>query len=83
MAAQRAAQRVPAWPVSVVPALDRIVQPPRGMTLWRDVRHSARLSFRHRGTALLVTVCLSLGIGIVTTMFASADPWLFRPLPQG
>ena len=46
-----------------------------------DVRHALRVIVRHRGTALLAVVCLSLGIGIVATMFASADPWLFRPLP--
>jgi predicted permease len=51
------------------------------MALWRDVRHAVRVLFRHRGTALLATACMALGIGIVTTMFASADPWLFRPLP--
>jgi hypothetical protein len=29
----------------------------------------------------LAILCLGLGIGLQTTMFASGDPWLFRPLP--
>jgi predicted permease len=47
----------------------------------RALRHAARMLARFRGTTLLAITCLALGIGIVATMFASADPWLFRPLP--
>ena len=36
---------------------------------------------RNRGSSALAILCLGLGIGLQTTMFASGDPWLFRPLP--
>jgi putative ABC transport system permease protein len=49
--------------------------------LWHDVRHGARVLIHHRGTFVLAALCLGLGVGINTTMFASADPWLFRSLP--
>jgi predicted permease len=49
--------------------------------LWLDVRHGLKFLWRHRSSSLLAITCLGLGIGLHTTMFASADPWLFRPLP--
>jgi putative ABC transport system permease protein len=49
--------------------------------LWGDVRHGLRVLARNRGPSLLAVLCLGLGIGLHTTMFAGADPWLFRPLP--
>jgi len=49
--------------------------------LWSDVRHGLRVLARNRGPSLLAVLCLGLGIGLHTTMFAGADPWLFRPLP--
>jgi putative ABC transport system permease protein len=49
--------------------------------LWGDARHGLRVLVRNRGATLLAVLCLGLGIGLVTTMFAGADPWLFRPLP--
>ena len=54
----------------------------RGMgKLWVDVRHGLRLLKRNRGSSALAILCLGLGIGLQTTMFAAGDPWLFRPLP--
>jgi len=49
--------------------------------LWQDVRQGARTLVRHRGSAALAAGCLAVGIGVAITMFTTADPWLFRPLP--
>ncbi len=49
--------------------------------LWTDIRHGLRVLVRNGGASTLAVVCLGFGIGIQTTMFAGADPWLFRPLP--
>jgi predicted permease len=49
--------------------------------LWADLRHGLRVLARNRGPSTLAALCLGLGIGVHTTMFAGADPWLFRPLP--
>jgi len=46
-----------------------------------ETRQGLRLLMRNRGSSLLAILCLGLGIGLQTTMFASGDPWLFRPLP--
>jgi predicted permease len=51
------------------------------MTVLGELRHSARMLLRYRATTLLAVACLALGTGVVATMFASADPWLFRPMP--
>jgi predicted permease len=49
--------------------------------LWAEMRHGLRILIRNRGSSVLAILCLGLGIGLQTTMFASGDPWLFRPLP--
>jgi putative ABC transport system permease protein len=49
--------------------------------LLAEIRQALRFLRRQRGASVLAIVCLGLGIGLHTTMFASADPWLFRPLP--
>ena len=49
--------------------------------LWADLRHGLQFLLRNRGPSALAVLCLGLGIGLQATMFASADPWLFRPLP--
>ncbi len=36
---------------------------------------------RSPGVSILAVLCLALGTAVHTTMFAGADPWLFRPLP--
>jgi putative ABC transport system permease protein len=36
---------------------------------------------RTPGASATAVVCLALGTAVVTTIFAGADPWLFRPLP--
>jgi predicted permease len=49
--------------------------------LWEEAHHGFRSLIRHWGSSVLAILCLGLGIGLQTTMFASGDPWLFRPLP--
>ena len=50
-------------------------------TLFADVRHAFRALQRRAGSSILAVLCLGVGIAVQTTMFAGADPWLFRPLP--
>ncbi|HET9314947.1 MAG TPA: ABC transporter permease, partial [Vicinamibacteria bacterium] len=50
-------------------------------TFLADVRHALRSLQRRKGAAVLAVLCLGVGIAVQTTMFAGADPWLFRPLP--
>src|SRR5262249_40535540 len=50
-------------------------------TLPLEARRAWRVLARSPGSSLLAVLCLGLGIGLHTTMFAGADPWLFRPLP--
>src|SRR5512134_2626560 len=50
-------------------------------TLWADVRHTFRTLVRNAGSSALAILCLGFGIAVQTTIFAGADPWLFRPLP--
>jgi predicted permease len=50
-------------------------------TLLADVRHAFRVLVRNAGSSTLAVLCLGFGIAVQTTMFAGADPWLFRPLP--
>lgn len=60
----------------------RVVLTIPGMSgLWVDVRQGLRVLARNRGASTLAVVCFGLGIALTTTMFAGADPWLFRPLP--
>ena len=49
--------------------------------VWAEICHGLRGLLRHWGSSGLAILCLGLGIGLQTTMFASGDPWLFRPLP--
>jgi len=49
--------------------------------LWAEARYGLRMLVRNWGSSVLAILCLGLGIGLQTTMFASGDPWLFRPLP--
>lgn len=44
------------------------------ISAWRSLR-------THRGATAAIVAVLSLGIGLVTTMFALADPFVARPLP--
>jgi predicted permease len=43
--------------------------------------HVFRALRRTPGASATAVACLALGTAVVTTMFAGADPWLFRPLP--
>ena len=49
--------------------------------LTRDLRHAVRSLLRTRGLSAVAILCMGLGIGVCATLFATANPWLFRPLP--
>src|SRR4051812_37478766 len=51
------------------------------MTVWRDLRHAARLLAAAPGFTLLATLVLALGIGATSTIFSLLDAALLRPLP--
>jgi len=51
------------------------------MTVWRDLRHAARLLVAAPGFTLLATLVLALGIGATSTIFSLLDAALLRPLP--
>jgi putative ABC transport system permease protein len=46
-----------------------------------DFRFAARSLGRTPGLSLIAVLCMGLGIGVAATLFALANPWLFRPLP--
>jgi hypothetical protein len=46
-----------------------------------SLRCAVRSLLRNKGLSLLAILCMGLGIGTCVTLFAGADPWLFRPLP--
>ena len=61
-----------AWPVL----------PGNGMESWlSELRGAARSLWRFRGLTAPALFCLAAGIGACVTLFASINPWLFRPLP--
>src|SRR6478672_3122457 len=49
--------------------------------LFQDVRYAARTLAKNPGFAALTIICLSLGIGINTTIFSVVDSIAIRPLP--
>ncbi len=51
------------------------------LSLSNDLHHSARLMARNPGYAITAMLCLSLGIGVNTTMFSLLDGMFLRPLP--
>jgi putative ABC transport system permease protein len=52
------------------------------MDRWRqDLVHAWRAVRARPGATLAMMLVLALGVGLVTAMFALADPFLFRPLP--
>ena len=56
--------------------------PASGMgQLWTELRYAFRVLVRNGSSSVLAILCLGLGIGLQATIFAAADPWLFRPLP--
>jgi hypothetical protein len=51
------------------------------MTLWRDLRHGARVLWRAPGFTALAVVILALGIGATTAIFSLFDAAMLRALP--
>ena len=49
--------------------------------LIQDLRYAARTLVRSPGFALLSVLCLSLGIGVNSTIFSVVDTVAIRPLP--
>ena len=50
-------------------------------TIVREFRFALRSLLRTWGLSTMAVLCMGLGIGVCATLFASANPWLFRPLP--
>ena len=50
-------------------------------TLANDLRYALRSLLRTRGLSIVAVLCMGLGIGVCATLFATVNPWLFRPLP--
>jgi hypothetical protein len=50
-------------------------------SLWLDVRHAIRSQAAGRAVAGLSILCLGLGIGVATMVFAVVNAVLLRPLP--
>lgn len=88
--AARGALNAAVWVIRECRSLTRAygrtpARPPRRRSLFDAVSFDALQAWRAvraRPTATLATVAvLALGIGLVSAMFALADPYLFRPLP--
>ena len=48
---------------------------------WSDVRFAARTLQRNPVFSLVVILVIAIGIGAITTIFAGANAYLFKPLP--
>jgi predicted permease len=49
--------------------------------MWTDLRHAIRSLALNRSATGLAIVCLALGIGVVTMVFAVVNGLLFQPMP--
>ena len=49
--------------------------------LFQDLRYAVRALVKHPGFAALTIACLSLGIGVNSTIFSVVDTVAIRPLP--
>lgn len=51
------------------------------MSLWQDVRYSARILAKHRGFSIAAIGTLAIAIGASTALFSVIDAALLHPLP--
>ena len=51
------------------------------LPMWADLRHALRSVSHSRGVAALSILCLGLGIGVVTMVFAVVNALLLQPVP--
>jgi predicted permease len=71
-------QRLRLWSLSLTPGASG-----RSLLadLWQDVRHTARMLWKHPGFAVAAIVTLGLGIGGTTAVFSVVNAVLINPLP--
>ena len=50
-------------------------------TLWRDIRHGARMLVKNPGFAAVAMLSIAVGVGANAAMFSVADGLVLRPLP--
>ena len=50
-------------------------------TIWRDIRHGARMLAKHPGFAAVAMLSIAVGVGANAAMFSVADGLVLRPLP--
>lgn len=51
------------------------------MAVWQDLRYALRMTGKHPGFAVLITLVLALGLGTNAAIFNLIDEVLLRPLP--
>ena len=49
--------------------------------LFRDLRHTARMLWHHRGFTAAAAAALALGIGVNTAIFSVVNAVLLKPVP--
>ena len=50
-------------------------------TIWRDLRHGARMLAKNPGFAAVAMLSIAVGVGANAAMFSVADGLVLRPLP--